>query len=118
MRYGGLAQPASFNGGMFGSLNKIAKEDFWVDGFYMLLWWGGTGCFSRRCDLDVFTLAFSWVHKLYTATGKLVNIGDLLFRDPKLRIDFIYNSCCFMFQITERSPYPARALSSIIYSAG
>ena len=84
----------------------------------MLLWWGGTASFSRRCDLDLFTLGFSWVHKLYTATGKLVNIGDLLFRDPKLRIDFIYNSCCFMFQITERSPYPARALSSILYSAG
>lgn len=59
VRYGGLAQPASFNGGMFGSLKKIAKKDFWADGFYMLLWWGGTASFSRRCDLDLFTLGFS-----------------------------------------------------------
>ena len=51
MRYGGLAQPASFNGGMFGSLKEIGKKTSGQMDF--ICYFGGVGPGRISCEAEL-----------------------------------------------------------------
>eukprot|EP00434_Breviolum_minutum_P042186 symbB.v1.2.037535.t1/scaffold5572.1/size25760/3 len=60
--YGGLAQPASFNGGMFGSLNKSEKKTSGQMDF--ICYFGGVGPVSDFPQVKLFLDVFIFFKKM------------------------------------------------------